>query len=105
MKKVSRVLIDELKTMSHYGNHNFSRLRIAQEVKNNSHKYIKFYKAMDDLRIVYGYMPKNVLILRDEMEFEFMNFLKSNIENFEEIYNVLYTKKIIAIDNRYNNLK
>ena len=84
---INKKIINEVKELTHYNGHNRARLRLAKAIK--SENYINFYKAVDVLHTLYGSMPKNLSILRDDMEPNFMRFLKLKIKNFNEVYSAL----------------
>lgn len=77
----------ELEELTYYNNHNYARLKLAKALKSETH--IKFYKAMHDLQHIYGCMPRELGILREEMETKFMHFLKNHVSNFSEVYRAL----------------
>lgn len=85
--KLSKEQIKEIKELTHYNNHTLARLEIAKALRSNTH--IKFYQAIDDLHMIYGYMPRELSILKSEMEPKFMDLLKNRLENFKEVYGAL----------------
>ena len=85
--KLSKEQIKEIKELTHYNNHTLARLEIARALRSNTH--IKFYKAIDDLHMIYGHMPRELSILKSEMEPKFMDLLRNRLENFKEVYGAL----------------
>ena len=79
--------IKEIKELTHYNNHTIARLELAKALRSNTH--IKFYKAIDDLHMIYGHLPRELSILRDEMEPKFMDLLRNRLDNFKEVYGAL----------------
>ena len=86
-KEFKKPFLDKIKWMTDRNDHTEARIYLSMMLQNK--KLVKFYKAMSDLRDVFGGYDGHLNKVNQKMEKELYRQLYRKYSNYDEIYDAL----------------